>query len=227
MKKMKKLIKKSTILVLMISTALWLVACAGNQSGQSEKNDEDNTTVAVDVSSWVVPVDFPNGNLVTGIHHADIVIKDVGTITVELDAGAAPITVSNFMYLAQSGFYQDTTFHRIIEGFMMQGGAPKDPSEKPKPIKGEFANNGVDNNLAHVRGTISMARSNDKNSASSQFFIVHQDSSHLDGQYAAFGHVTAGMEFVDEICGRKEIQGDNGAVEFENQPVIEDIIVVD
>ena len=119
----------------------------------------------------------------------------------ELDADAAPITVTNFIDLANSGFYDGLTFHRIINGFMMQGGdSTGKKSEQPNDIKGEFANNGIENSIKHTRGTISMARiSGMPDSASSQFFIMHQDSDFLDGDYAAFGHVTEGIEIVDKI----------------------------
>ena len=132
-------------------------------------------------------------------YYAKIEILGYGTITVALDHDTAPITVDNFVKLAESGFYDGRSFHRIIEGFMMQGGAA--PEEyKAETIVGEFSANGYENNISHTRGVISMARSNDYDSASSQFFIVHQDSLHLDGDYAAFGHVVEGIEVVDEIA---------------------------
>ena len=142
----------------------------------------------------------------TGIHHAGIDIKDYGSIEVELDADTAPITVTNFVKLAQDGFYDGLTFWRIIDGFMMQGGDPKGNGTggADETIKGEFSSNGVKNDISHVRGTISMARSSDPDSASSQFFIVQSDSTFLDGDYAAFGHVTEGMDVVDQICMRVE-----------------------
>ncbi len=122
----------------------------------------------------------------TGKHHAEIVVKNYGTIALELDADVAPITVENFANLVNEGFYNGLTFHRIISGFMIQGGDPlgNGTGGSSKTIKGEFASNGVKNSISHVRGTISMARSSMPNSASSQFFIVHQDSTFLDGQYA-------------------------------------------
>ena len=131
------------------------------------------------------------------VYYADIEIEDYGTVTVKLDQSAAPITVENFVKLAEEGFYDGLTFHRIINGFMMQGGASENP---PKSIVGEFSTNGHENPLEHTRGAISMARANDPDSASSQFFIVHQDSPHLNGKYACFGYVTEGIEIVDEIC---------------------------
>lgn len=165
--------------------------------------------------------DFENRNLLKGKHNVVITIKDYGKIKVELDADTAPITVTNFIKLVEDKYYDGTTFHRIIEGFMMQGGIGKDT----KTIKGEFASNGVENNISHTRGTISMARSDDKNSASSQFFIVHMDSTSLDGNYAAFGHVTEGMDVVDEICMKADKSDDNGIQPTSKRPVIESIRV--
>lgn len=165
----------------------------------------------------------------TGKHHAEIVVKNYGTIVLELDADVAPITVENFANLVNDGFYNGLTFHRIISGFMIQGGDPlgNGTGGSSKTIKGEFASNGVKNSISHVRGTISMARSSMPNSASSQFFIVHQDSTFLDGQYAAFGTVTSGMEVVDKICADTAVEDDNGTVAKNNQPVIEKITIID
>lgn len=165
----------------------------------------------------------------TGKHHAEIVVKNYGTIVLELDADVAPITVENFANLVNEGFYNGLTFHRIISGFMIQGGDPlgNGTGGSSKTIKGEFDSNGVKNSISHVRGTISMARSSMPNSASSQFFIVHQDSTFLDGQYAAFGTVTSGMEVVDKICADTAVEDDNGTVAKNNQPVIEKITIID
>jgi len=132
----------------------------------------------------------------------NITIKDLGDIKVELYPEIAPITVENFIKLASQGFYNGLTFHRVIPGFMIQGGCP-DGTGMGGPgyhIKGEFASNGVANNLKHSRGVISMARAMDPDSAGSQFFIMHEDAPHLDGSYAAFGKVTEGIEIVDKIA---------------------------
>lgn len=163
----------------------------------------------------------------TGTHTADIVIKDFGTITVELDGDSAPITVGNFVTLAKEGFYDGLTFHRIIEGFMMQGGDPDADGfgGSGNNIKGEFKLNGVDNPLSHTRGAISMARANDFDSASSQFFIVHQDALGLDGQYAVFGYVTEGIEVVDAVCEAAKPIDNNGTIPMSAQPVIESITI--
>ena len=165
----------------------------------------------------------------TGIHHAEIEVKDYGTIDVELDADTAPITVTNFVKLAQEGFYDGLTFHRIMDGFMIQGGDPNGDGTggSKENIKGEFSNNGVDNDISHTRGTISMARASDPDSASSQFFIVQADSTFLDGDYAGFGHVTEGMDIVDKICEDAKPTDDNGTIPSDQQPVIEKITITD
>lgn len=162
-----------------------------------------------------------------GLYHAQITIKDYGVISVELDANAAPLTVENFVKLAKEGFYDGLTFHRIIDGFMIQGGDPLGDGTggSDETIKGEFASNGVENSISHKRGTISMARSTDPDSASSQFFIMHEDADYLDGEYAGFGHVTEGMEVVDAICADAEPVDNNGNIAKDKQPVIESIIV--
>ena len=131
-----------------------------------------------------------------------IEMENGNKIRLELDAKAAPITTENFLSLVKEGFYNGLIFHRVIPGFMIQGGDPlgNGMGGSEKRIKGEFAANGHPNPIRHVRGVISMARSMDKNSASSQFFIMHADAPHLDGQYAAFGKVVEGIETVDEIA---------------------------
>ena len=131
-----------------------------------------------------------------------ITMQDGGVIDLELDAQAAPITVENFLKLVGEGFYDGLTFHRVIPGFMIQGGCPEGTGMGGPGwhIKGEFARNGVANPIKHTRGVISMARAMDPNSAGSQFFIMHEDAPHLDGGYAAFGHVVAGMDVVDRIA---------------------------
>lgn len=165
----------------------------------------------------------PAGNSYTAV----IEIEEYGAITLELDASAAPVTTENFVSLAREGFYDGLTFHRIIEGFMMQGGDPdgNGTGGSEQTIKGEFSENGVENNLSHTRGAISMARSNDYDSASSQFFIVHEDSTFLDGSYAAFGYVTEGIEVVDAICADAEPVDGTGFIAPEKQPVIRSITI--
>ena len=160
---------------------------------------------------------------------AEINVQDYGTIKVALDSSAAPETVANFVSLAKDGFYDGLTFHRIIEGFMIQGGDPdgNGTGGSDKNITGEFSSNGFDNPLSHTRGAISMARANDPNSASSQFFIVHEDSTYLDGNYAVFGYVTEGMDVVDAIAADAEPIDNNGTIPASEQPVITSITVTE
>lgn len=167
--------------------------------------------------------DSATDEYLSGKYNIEIKIKDYGTIDATLDADVAPITVTNFVDLVKSGYYAGLKFHRIIDGFMMQGGA----GNSRNTIKGEFSSNGITNNISHVRGTISMARSSDPDSASTQFFIVQSDSTYLDGNYAAFGTVTNGMDVVDKICKTVDVEDNNGTVALENQPVIEYIKVIE
>ena len=200
-------ILKTIILVVLLISFFIIIFLLGNKKDKGDEKDM---------------------NLLSGKYNIEINVKDYGTIKVELDADQAPITVTNFIKLVNDGFYNNLTFHRIIDGFMIQGGDPlgNGTGGSDETIKGEFAKNGVTNNISHVRGTISMARSSDMNSASSQFFIVQKDSTYLDGQYAGFGHVTEGMDIVDDIAENAIVVDDNGTVEKENQPVIESIKVI-
>lgn len=161
------------------------------------------------------------------VYTAEIEIENYGTIKLELDAQTAPITVNNFVKLAREGFYDGLTFHRIIEGFMMQGGDPKGNGTggSGSNIKGEFKANGHANNISHKRGVISMARSQKYDSASSQFFIMHKDYTGLDGQYAAFGWVTEGMNVVDKVCTDAQPVDNNGTIPKGQQPVIKKITI--
>ena len=174
----------------------------------------------------VVGLNWPTNNEVINV---EMSVKDYGKITLELDKKNAPITVENFVKLVNNKFYDGLTFHRIIDGFMIQGGDPnKDGTGGSKEtIKGEFKNNGVNNTISHKRGVISMARSSDANSANSQFFIMHKDNTNLDGSYAAFGHVISGMDVVDTIVKNTSTYGDeNGIVPVDKQPVIEYIKII-
>lgn len=211
------------------------VLCAGLLAGCGSKKEEAPEPISDEEAA---EIGFTGGDDVgeadeeeelTGKHHAEITIKDYGTIKVELDADAAPVTVTNFVDLAKSGFYDGLTFHRIMAGFMMQGGDPKGNGTggSDKQILGEFSSNGVENNLSHTAGAISMARSSQPNSASSQFFIVHEDSTFLDGDYAVFGYVTEGMDVVDKVCTDAKPVDDNGTIPAEEQPVIESIKITD
>ena len=160
-------------------------------------------------------------------YFADIDIEGYGVITVKLDQDSAPITTENFVNLAEEGFYDGLTFHRIIAGFMMQGGDPTGTGMggSDETIVGEFRINGYSNDLSHTRGAISMARSMDPDSASSQFFIVHEDSTFLDGQYAAFGYVTEGIEVVDRVCDEARPIDQNGTIPRDRHPVMNSVTI--
>lgn len=210
-----------------------LLAGCGNQAGQDgepvKKSNKATESIFGFDEEQETETTEEEIDYLEGKHHIEIEVKDYGTIAAELDADSAPATVTNFISLAKEGFYDNLTFHRIISGFMIQGGDPNGNGTggSGKNIKGEFTQNGVENTLAHTRGAVSMARSSDYDSASSQFFIVHEDSTHLDGQYAVFGYVTEGMEIVDKICEETPVLNNNGTVEEGQQPVITTIRVVD
>ena len=187
--------KKLITLMLSLVLMMTLSACSSSKSN----NDSSNTAV--------------------------ITVENYGKITVQLDPKQAPITIKNFKKLVHEKFYDGLTFHRIIQGFMIQGGDPNGDGTggSDDTIKGEFSANGVKNTLKHKRGVISMARSSDYNSASSQFFIMQETNSSLDGQYAAFGKVTSGMDVVDKIANSVQVTDNNGSVAAKNQPVITSI----
>lgn len=218
--------KKLTALFLSVAMCGTLLAGCGSSKSDEAQASYTNETTAEETTDASSEEDT---ELLTGLHHVTIDVKDYGTISLELDADTAPISVTNFINLAKDGFYDGLTFHRIISGFMIQGGDPKGNGTggSDQTIKGEFSENGVENDISHVRGTISMARANDPDSASSQFFIVHEDSTFLDGQYAAFGHVTDGMDVVDAICENTPVQDNNGTVKADDQPVITSVTVID
>ena len=159
----------------------------------------------------------------------EIEMQDGNVMKGELYPEVAPITVENFVNLIKNNFFDGLIFHRVIPGFMIQGGDPNGDGTggSKENIKGEFSNNGVDNDISHTRGTISMARASDPDSASSQFFIVQADSTFLDGDYAGFGHVTEGMDIVDKICEDAKPTDDNGTIPSDQQPVIEKITITD
>lgn len=157
---------------------------------------------------------------------ATITMESGGKIVLELYPNVAPQSVRNFVSLARQGFYDGLTFHRIMSGFMIQGGDPTGTGNggPDYSIKGEFEQNGFSNTLKHTRGVLSMARANNPDSAGSQFFIMHADNAPLDGAYAAFGKVVEGMDVVDEIA-KTPNSGPNGAVADENKPVIKSITI--
>ena len=224
--------KKITVWLLTLALAATMLAGCGSKTDTTDTTETTEETPAADETSdgTADTADASEGEeLLTGLHHVTIDVQDYGTISLELDADTAPISVTNFINLANEGFYDGLTFHRIISGFMIQGGDPNGNGTggSEKTIKGEFSANGVENDISHVRGVISMARANDPDSGSSQFFIVHEDSTFLDGQYAAFGHVTDGMDVVDAICEAVPVQDNNGTVAAADQPVITAVTVVD
>lgn len=217
------------VIVAIVCFAIYNNRIKDNTNTIEPTSQEDNNTEQNIVNNEENEESEVNDMYSSGTHHAQIVVKDYGTISLELYADIAPITVSNFAKLVNEGFYDGLTFHRIIEGFMIQGGDPlgNGTGGSDENIKGEFAMNGVQNSISHVRGTISMARSTSYNSASSQFFIMQEDTPSLDGQYAAFGKVTDGIEIVDKICEDTQVEDSNGTVLKENQPVIEKITMID
>ena len=179
------MMKKHLLSIILLCLLFSLTACSRQTSGNSSTSD-GNTQLS-------------------GKHHVAIEVNNYGTIEVELDADTAPITVTNFINLANSGFYNGLTFHRVIDGFMIQGGCP-DGTGMGGPgyhIAGEFSMAGFKNDLKHTPGVLSMARAMHPHSAGSQFFIMHETSPHLDGQYAAFGKVIEGMDVVNRIAETK------------------------
>ena len=205
---------------MLIASMIMMAGCGSSDSDAGEQAAEQEQAVEEAAEEKAEPI---------GVHHAEIEIADYGTIKLELDGDTAPVTVQNFMDLANSGFYDGLTFHRIMDGFMIQGGDPQGNGTggSDKNIKGEFAANGVENDISHVKGVISMARAQDPDSASSQFFITVADSTFLDGQYAGFGHVTEGQDVADKIAADAQPLDDNGTIAPEDQPVITTIRIID
>ena len=207
---------RRTVMIFLLIAALTLCAC-GAAPKQAVVQEESAAGSTEEIA--------PTG----GLRHAEITVRDYGVIALELDADAAPRTVANFVKLAQAGFYDGLTFHRIMDGFMIQGGDPTGTGSggSDERVPGEFAANGVENPISHVKGVISMARANDPDSARSQFFITVADSTFLDGQYAAFGHVTDGMDIAEQIARDARPIDGNGTIPRDAQPVIESIVITD
>lgn len=218
--------KNQTLMSILCASIVIMILAFGISAitGEKETTGTSNTTNTEIVLGTEAEIEAPLTNI---SHYADIEIVNYGTITVALDDKTAPETVANFVKLAKEGFYDGLTFHRIMEGFMMQGGDPKGNGTggSSQTIKGEFSVNGFENNLSHVRGAISMARSKAYDSASSQFFIVHEDSEFLDGSYAVFGYVVKGINVVDAVCSYAKPTDANGTIPAANQPVIKSITI--
>ena len=207
--------KKFTILIISLILALALFTACGDDGSKSEPAaPQENQESAETESGEALP-----------LRHVELTIQDYGTVKLELDPNEAPVTVENFIKLASDGFYDGLKFHRIMDGFMIQGGA--NPNVELDPIVGEFSSNGYENNISHTEGVISMARTNQPNSATSQFFITVADDTFLDGNYAAFGYVTEGLDVCKKIAQDAEPVDDNGTIPEDQQPVIESVVVID
>lgn len=225
------------IVVFAMIMSIFLTGCSSSSSSSSseesteQEQSSDSNTASSETSSSDSSEEMPGSVEGGQKYQAVIDIEGYGPVTLILDEGIAPETVKNFVNLAQSGFYDGLTFHRIIDGFMIQGGDPEGNGTggSENTIPGEFLSNGFNNTLSHKKGVISMARSQLPNSASSQFFIVEEDSTFLDEQYAAFGYVTDGMDIVEKIAedGSANATDDNGTIPSEDQPVISSITVTE
>lgn len=231
--------KKSAVMIaVLLCFALLLTACgaggknkaedgketAAEENGsEKEGTSQENNETETDETSGAAAAQKDTD----AMPHAVITVEKYGAITVALDAEAAPATVENFIKLSKEGFYDGLTFHRIMDGFMIQGGDPNGNGTggSDENIKGEFASNGFENPISHVKGVISMARAADPDSASSQFFITVADSTFLDGEYAAFGYVTEGMDVADKIAAEAQPVDGNGTILPEDQPVITSIVI--
>ncbi len=215
-------------MMLIAAMALMMAGCGGSdESTEAESSDQTTQEQAEEPAEETPELEMAAEPI--GIHHAEIEIADYGTIKLELDGDTAPVSVQNFMDLANAGFYDGLTFHRIMDGFMIQGGDPNGDGTggSDKNIKGEFAANGIANDISHKKGVISMARAQDPDSGSSQFFITVADSEFLDGMYAGFGHVTEGQDIADKIAADAKPLDDNGTIAPEDQPVITAIRITD
>ena len=216
--------KKLICIFLTLVFAFSFSACGKDATTTADNGDTVKTATTVAADSGYL----------TGKHHVVMKIKDYGDVKLELDADEAPITVTNFIDLANEGFYDGISFHRFVDDFVLQGGDPLGTGSggSSRKIKGEFIANGVSNNIKHTRGVISMARANDYNSASSQFFIVLDTSStvssSLDGLYAAFGYVTEGMDVIDAVCADAIVNDySSGLISTDSRACIETIEVIE
>lgn len=211
--------KKLFAVVMTVAMVFAMTACGGNKT----TSGTGGSSADANIPGTYTPELLDDA----ATYYADIDIADYGKITVKLNQTAAPVTCANFVALANDSFYDGLTFHRIMAGFMMQGGDPEGTGMggSENNIVGEFAQNGYENNISHKRGVISMARANDPNSASSQFFICHADSEFLDGAYAAFGEVTEGLDVVDAVCEAAQPTDNNGTIPADEQPVMTSVTI--
>ena len=239
------MIRKNTrrmlsVLLAAVLSAAMLSSCSNIQTTEEQPSAEttEQTTEEATVGESTPSVEkitlsdesgLPQFNNPSEDSEVAIIHTTLGDIKVMFFPEYAPKAVENFLTHAKEGYYDGISFHRVMEDFMIQGGDPNGDGTggSEQTITGEFSENGVANDLSHTRGAISMARSNDPDSASSQFFIVHEDSTYLDGQYACFGYVTDGMDIVDEICENTPVEDGNGTVLPENQPVIKSVKIID
>lgn len=214
---MNKMIK--TLLAVLMVTSL--AGCGSSTSFTSSDSETETENTAAETSG--------EDDLIHDTVYVEMDIEDYGKVVLELDGSQAPITVTNFVNLVNSQFYDGLTFHRIMDGFMVQGGDPTGTGfgGSSQTIKGEFAQNGIENNISHKTGVISMARSSNMDSASSQFFICVADDEFLDGSYAAFGHVSEGLDVMMQIAKDAEPIDDNGTIPAENQPKINYMKVIE
>ena len=231
MKKYLRLTLLIPALCLLLGLSSGCSSNANDAPGNATARETSSGTEATDQTGQPAqPAQPANSPESTGDNtiRATITMEDGGVIVLELYPDLAPQSVRNFVYLARQGFYDGLVFHRIMKGFMIQGGDPSGTGyEGPGySIKGEFAANGFANDLKHERGVLSMARSNDFDSAGSQFFIMHADNAGLDGSYAAFGRVISGMDVVDSIAGTPN-SGPNGAVAEADKPVMRSVTIDD
>ncbi len=206
--------KKILILFMALMLALGMMTACGSGQEAADTDAAADQETQDEVQEETLP-----------LRHVEMTIRDYGTVKLELDPNEAPVSVENFISLAESGFYDGLKFHRIMDGFMIQGGANEEV--QLEPIVGEFSSNGYENSISHVEGVISMARTPDPDSATSQFFITVADSTFLDGQYAAFGHVTEGLDICKKIAADSNPIDDNGTIPEDEQPVIESVKVID
>ena len=216
--------KKILLSIMSLFLVATLTGCGNTSLTSGDQNNNENTLEQDEQN----PEAISFTTKIDADYEVSMEFENYGTVVLELDEDKAPETVKNFVSLVEEGFYDGLTLHRIMAGFMMQGGDPTGTgySGSDKEIYGEFAANGFfQNNLSHTRGAISMARSQNPDSASSQFFIVHENSEFLDGSYAAFGYVVKGMEIVDAICNDAQPTDDNGTIPAESQPVITKVSV--